>query len=85
MVGRKKNSRMDIPIPISMARVMMSPVSFSLPSFSSSHFSNREGSSWGSSSPSPATSAEYIRALTPLYMEEPKLTTPRIRGRPTMG
>ena len=49
----------------------------------STHFSKGPGSS--SSSSSGKNSAEYISARTPQTIEEPKLTTPRIKGRPKMG
>ncbi len=50
-VGSRKNKNTEKAIPITIDKVMISPVSFSLPSFSSSHLSNLDGSS----SPSPSS------------------------------
>ena len=64
------------------ARVTKKAAALSLPSLFSSQVSNLEGSSASSSG---KNWAEYIRAVTPLYMESQKLNTPRMRGQPTMG
>ena len=76
---------MDMPTPKMTARVRKKEAAFSLPSLLSSHTSNLEGSSSSASPSSGKNSAEYISALTPLYIEPPKLTTPRIRGQPSTG
>ena len=82
-VGNRKNRPMDMPTPSTTARVVKKAAALSLPSLFSSQASNLEGSS--SSSPSAANWAENMRAVTPLYMESQKLTTPRIRGQPRTG
>ena len=84
-MGSRKNNPIEKARPISRATKMTPCLNFSLPSFFSSQMSSLPGSASASSSSSGKKSAEYIRALTPLYMEEKKVTTPRIRGRRTMG
>ena len=49
-VGSTKNSPTEKAMPTMTARVVKKAMAFSLPSFSSSHFSKREGSSGSSSS-----------------------------------
>ena len=49
-VGSTKKSPTEKAMPSTTAKVVKKRMAFSLPSFSSSHFSNREGSSGSSSS-----------------------------------
>ena len=85
-VGSRKNRPMDMPAPSSTARVVMTEVAFSLPRCFSSHCSSLESSYSAPLSPSSGkNSAEYIRAVTPLYMESAKFTMPRMKGRPNTG
>ena len=83
-VGSRMKRPTEKATPRITARVTKKPAAFSLPRRSSSHSSNLDGSS-SSSSSSGKKEAEYMRAFTPLAMEEPKLKMPRIKGRPRMG
>ena len=76
-VGSRKNSTTENPTPSTIESVTTAFSSFSEPNFPSNHFSNLLGSAFSSSG---KKSAEYISAFTPPYIEEPKLTTPRISG-----
>ena len=75
-VGSRKNRPTENSTPSTTESDTTNCWSFSDPSFFSSQRSNFDGSP----SSSGKKSAEYISALTPLTMEDPKLTTPRMSG-----
>ena len=71
-LGKKMNSSSDSPTPKRTDTVSIIFISFSSDTWLLSHCSNFPGGSLSSSS-IPETSAEYISAFTPLYIDMTKV------------